>query len=151
VYCLVAGEYGCDSDDDSLSDGDPDPSSDDDGCCSGNEPHCSSKLKNIPWDEVDEPHCTSTLKNIPWDEVDEQHLMAYKKERKTWSWTWQVPRYNRVSGTHALDHGLGQIQIDFSCRNSCWPNIYSGCLVPMVSMYCTSFPEYVGSRQYVVQ
>jgi hypothetical protein len=40
------------SDDDSLSDRDPDLSSDDDGCCSEDEQHRSSTRKHILWDEI---------------------------------------------------------------------------------------------------
>lgn len=57
------------SDDDSLSDSDPDARSDDDGCRS-----------------EDEQHRPSTRKNTRWDEIDEQRLRVYKEERKRWKW-----------------------------------------------------------------
>ena len=57
------------SDDDGLSDSDPESSSDDDGCWGGNAQGCSS-----------------TRMNIPWEAVDEQRLLAYKKEKKPWDW-----------------------------------------------------------------
>lgn len=57
------------SDDDGLSDSDPNPSSDDDGCSS-----------------EDKQDRLSMRKNIPWGELDEQRLLAYKKEGKPWSW-----------------------------------------------------------------
>ncbi|KIM92946.1 hypothetical protein OIDMADRAFT_36189 [Oidiodendron maius Zn] len=42
------------SDDERLSDSDPDPSGGDDGCCSEDEQHRLSTRRNIPWDEIEE-------------------------------------------------------------------------------------------------
>ncbi len=53
-----------------LSDGDPDVSSDDDGCSS----------------EAEKQGGLSVRMNIPWDPVDEQRLVAWKKEGKPWDW-----------------------------------------------------------------
>ena len=52
-----------------LSDNDPDPSGGDDGCCS-----------------EDEQHRLSTRRNIPWDEIEEQRLRVYREEGKPWKW-----------------------------------------------------------------
>jgi hypothetical protein len=51
---LAGSKMGAISDDDGLSDSDPDPSSDDDGCFSEDKQDRSSMRKNIPWDEIDE-------------------------------------------------------------------------------------------------
>lgn len=53
----------------SLSDGDPDSSSDDGGCHSERE-----------------QHRPSAGKNVPWDEIEEQRLRVYKEEGKAWKW-----------------------------------------------------------------
>jgi hypothetical protein len=57
------------SDDDSLSNSDPETGSDDDGCRS-----------------EDEQHRPSARKNTQWDEIDEQRLRVYKEEGKAWKW-----------------------------------------------------------------
>ncbi|KAG0133810.1 hypothetical protein HOY82DRAFT_639659 [Tuber indicum] len=53
-----------------LSDGDPDVSSDEDGCSS----------------EAEKQGGLSVRMNIPWDPVDEQRLVAWKKEGKPCDW-----------------------------------------------------------------
>ena len=57
------------SDNDSLSESDPDASGDNDGCRS-----------------EDEQHHSSVRKNTRWDEIDEQRLRVYKEEGKPWKW-----------------------------------------------------------------
>jgi hypothetical protein len=59
-------------DDGGLSDSDPKSSSDDDGCSSR-----------------DEQGRSSTSKHSRWDDIDEQRLLAYKKEDKSWDWTFK--------------------------------------------------------------
>lgn len=45
------------SDDDNLSNSDPDASRDDDGCPSEDEQHRLGARKNIPWDEIEDSAC----------------------------------------------------------------------------------------------
>jgi hypothetical protein len=55
-------------DDGGLTDRDPDPSSDDDGCSSEDERR------------------SHTSKHSRWSDLVEQRLLAYKKEGKSWEW-----------------------------------------------------------------
>jgi hypothetical protein len=73
------------SDDDSLSDSEPDVSSDDDGCRSEDEQHPSAR------------------KNSRWDEIDEQRLRVYKEEGKDWKWIFKkFPTCPRLLATPSL-------------------------------------------------
>jgi len=69
ALALLGGEQSSSSENSGLGDSNPEPSSDDDGCSS-----------------EEEPGRSSTEKNIKQEGLDEQRLLAYKKEGKPWEW-----------------------------------------------------------------